>query len=538
MKKVSRCSILVTYTLTRVEREVIVIEDSPVRPLAPNDLKSPDRTVLDLSKPQDSTKVEKEKKPVHPFFAARPTVAAASSSKQKTIKKEDTLLISPITLLPPWPNEENTHCGFSQPLSGSFEYVLPSRNKELSSTGEAPSTKPTRSSKRFDMSRLIDLRAEPPRGQGQSFSATSFDNLPEAHRQHPAISRLFAPHSKFPSNRTWNDKYAPTKSQEVLHNVANVSYLHSWLKLLEIQLEDAQPEQRSKGLKRPRLTVQRDVARKRRKRSHDPFGELDDFIAEDDDTDEEQLDLPEDDDEDGYLSIGDDLPRASTITSPVSSRFPSPLPPPLIIPRGTRSRPSTRRVIESSPPPNSPHSSAPEIPTTTVPSEASNATTGRVPFSELLTNTIILKGPSGSGKTAAVYACAQELDWKVFEFYPGIGKRSGAGFMSELGGTGENHRVGGMAVQTRVQSPVVEAHEFSQAQGFGFLTSPSKKGARRPSPSPSQDVSERNGGADVRQSLILVEEADILYQSDGNFWPTLTNFISKSRRPVIITCNG
>jgi hypothetical protein len=522
------------YTLKRVEREVIVIEDSPLRPPPPKTLDTPNVEFPNLSHPKMQPNPVKKKKPVHPFFVAR-TAATTNPSTHKAARQKDSPVSSPGNQLPPWPNSENVHCGFSERILGAHVSIFPLR---FASMEASSAIKATKSNRALDVSNLINLTAPSPGiiEHNLSFdSLTTSDSLPDEHLQNPAISRLFSPYSKLPSNRTWNDKYAPTKAHEVLKNDENATYMRSWLKALEIQLENTGQCEGSRGTKRPRLNVQRDVPRKRRKRS----GELDDFIADDDDIEDEsdeELDLGDDDGGDEDLSIGDDLPRGSTISSPLSSRFPSPLPAPLTIPRGTKSRPLARRIIESSPA-NSPLSSVQDLPTK---DPVVNKATGteHPSFSERLTNTILLKGPCGSGKTAAVYACAQELDWKVFEFYPGIGKRSGAGFMNEVGGTGENHRVGGLAAHLHPQAPDTEPQGFSQAQGFGFLTSPSKKRAREPSPTPSHATLEKDGGSDVRQSLILVEEADILYQSDGNFWPTLINFIRKSRRPVVITCNG
>jgi hypothetical protein len=309
----------------------------------------------------------------------------------------------------------------------------------------------------------------------------------------------------------------------MLHNTSKALYLQQWMKALEVQMDGPETTQEARGVKRHRPKVQRDVGnkrgRKRQRLSSDPFGGLDDFIADDEwDSNED-----EDEDEEGYISVGDDLPMTSTVSSPISSRAVSPLPPPLTLSRGTRSRPSVRRIIDSPPPPSSllvAHQRKMVIGTP----EAEEQEDELVPFTARLTNTILLKGPCGSGKTAAVYACAEELKWKVFEFYPGIGKRSGSGFMTEVGGTGDNHRVGGTDKdQAGLKFP----------QTLGFLSSPSKKGTSEVSISgPSPDNN------DVRQSLILVEEVDILYQSDGNLWPTLINFIRKSRRPVILTCNG
>ncbi|KIY49206.1 hypothetical protein FISHEDRAFT_25929, partial [Fistulina hepatica ATCC 64428] len=58
-----------------------------------------------------------------------------------------------------------------------------------------------------------------------------------------------------------------------------------------------------------------------------------------------------------------------------------------------------------------------------------------------LTNTMLLVGPFGSGKTAAVYACAEELGWDVFEVYPGVGRRNGANVENLVGDVGRNHIV-------------------------------------------------------------------------------------------------
>lgn len=44
--------------------------------------------------------------------------------------------------------------------------------------------------------------------------------------------------------------------------------------------------------------------------------------------------------------------------------------------------------------------------------------------------------------------------------------------------------------------------------------------------------------ATARQSLIFVEEVDVLFKEDVNFWGALINLIRDCKRPVILTCNG
>ncbi|KAF8351453.1 P-loop containing nucleoside triphosphate hydrolase protein [Amanita rubescens] len=131
-----------------------------------------------------------------------------------------------------------------------------------------------------------------------------------------------------------------------------------------------------------------------------------------------------------------------------------------------------------------------------------------------LTNTIILAGPPGSGKTACVYACAEELAWDVFEVYPGIGKRNGASIDNLIGDVGKNHLV--RKVTTRPGNVDEDLNGY-----FGFLESAKLE----------------NSSTTPRQSFVLLEEVDILFKDDSNFWPAVVNFLRDCRRPVICTCN-
>ncbi|KAF7352787.1 Transcription initiation factor [Mycena venus] len=130
------------------------------------------------------------------------------------------------------------------------------------------------------------------------------------------------------------------------------------------------------------------------------------------------------------------------------------------------------------------------------PASGMEETSPRDAFRDHLANTIILSGPSGSGKTTAVYSCAEELGWEVFEVYPGIGKRN-------------DERRSLAAGETKLSLTI--------PADFGFVTPKLK--------------------AETRQSVILLEEVDILFKEDANFWPAVIRLIRDCKRAVICTCN-
>ncbi|KAG8692003.1 hypothetical protein FRC11_012349 [Ceratobasidium sp. 423] len=110
----------------------------------------------------------------------------------------------------------------------------------------------------------------------------------------------------------------------------------------------------------------------------------------------------------------------------------------------------------------------------------------------VLGNTLVVCGGVGSGKSAAIHACAQELGWTVFEIYPGIGKRGiGAnGLAGWVGDAGMNHLVNAKA---------------------------SKE--------------------EISQSVILLDQVDMWFEQDTQYWSAIQSLVSESRRGVIITTN-
>jgi ATPase family associated with various cellular activities (AAA) len=122
-------------------------------------------------------------------------------------------------------------------------------------------------------------------------------------------------------------------------------------------------------------------------------------------------------------------------------------------------------------------------------------------------NVVILTGPHGVGKSAAVDAVAQQLGYQVFEISPGS-RRGGKEVMEAVGEVGQSELV------TRHKSITV-----APLVGVNGITSTSIT-------------------AHGRKGLICLDEVDILYEEDRGFWTSVTGLVEKSRRPVIMTCNG
>ncbi|KAI0307322.1 hypothetical protein B0F90DRAFT_553119 [Multifurca ochricompacta] len=141
-----------------------------------------------------------------------------------------------------------------------------------------------------------------------------------------------------------------------------------------------------------------------------------------------------------------------------------------------------------------------------------------ISFGKKIHNAILLAGPPGCGKTAAIYACAEELNWNVFEVYPGSGKRGGTHLDNLIGDVGRNHTL---------PQPLLFRRGRSEPP------SPVKKPL-----SNTVDASNRLIEAENHpQSVVLIEEADVVFADEAGFWPSVVAFIKECRRPVIITCN-
>jgi hypothetical protein len=468
--------------------------DSP-EPCSPQPGGSQEDPIILDSSPPRLLSLPSQHKPSH--SAMGPPVLLPMPSRTKPSKDSDTHFA-------PYPNRMSQHVRGPQQIYSSPHIPYSQRQQRY----EVTTTSPLLSS---------PMKLEHDTNNASSTDTIDFlpytvadresylEEIPKEHsRLHPAVLRFTNPETAHPTvspleHKAWVDKWRPTRAEEVLGNEANAVYLRDWLRALELQLDTSSTltSQQDQGKsetrkaagdakrnKRPRVVRAVTKHRGRKKRRIDSDDE-NDWIVYDDAHEFE-------DDGSWTAEVGNGIEQGDSYHK--------------------------------------------EVYADAVPSVSSED------FSNHITNTILLAGPSGTGKTAAAYACADELGWEVFEVYPGIGKRNGASIENMIGDVGKNHLV------RKAQRSGETIRRFKGRDAFSaFLGKDKNLADEEPQDSQSGDfgfVSRsdnqlgQEAGAAVRQSLILLEEVDILFKEDSNFWPTITNFIKDCKRPVICTCNG
>ncbi|KAK5113738.1 hypothetical protein LTR85_010755 [Meristemomyces frigidus] len=309
---------------------------------------------------------------------------------------------------------------------------------------------------------------------------------------HPALQKLW---NSIPINLTafdesrgeslpWTQKYAPATAAEVLQPPREMAVLRGWLTSLTVTAVG------STSTHPPKSTARAEPKpRKKRRRKPD---DLDDFLVDSDEDiyNMDELNAPED-----VLAVSGNKAQKSVIQ---------------VAADGTK-----------------------------------------------LSNAVLLSGPHGCGKTAAAYAVAKELGFKVFEI-SAHERRSGKDVLDKVGDMTENHLVKHHGVDAGEVSAAEEPNAARLDEAFqqdlasgrqGKMNAFFKPKAQSKPSAPKQKaaVNARTLEAvqkaikkppkDQQQSLILLEEVDILFKDDKEFWNTVLKLIATSKRPFIMTCN-
>jgi DNA polymerase III delta prime subunit len=276
----------------------------------------------------------------------------------------------------------------------------------------------------------------------------------------------------------WTQKYAPAAAQDVLQTSGKMAVLKNWLQSLRVNTVEAAPSTQpaSKATAKPK--------KKRRRRNDD----LDDFLV--------------DDDAGFYESNAE--PDLVELDEPLAKN-------------------QLKSVVQTS-------------------------NGGKI------SNAVLLSGPHGCGKTASAYAVAKELGYQVFEI-SSAERRSGRDVVDRVGDMTENHIVRHHGVdpgevsasEDRSQMEAAFQKDLESGRQGKMSAFFKKQPESKPKAPKVQQLQTKTAeklqkvlkqpAKDQQQSLILLEEVDVLFKEDKEFWTTIFRLLLSSKRPFIMTCN-
>lgn len=276
----------------------------------------------------------------------------------------------------------------------------------------------------------------------------------------------------------WSQKYAPTEAHDVLQTGGKMAILKDWLQSLKVNSVEAAPSTQPapKAVAKPK--------KKRRRRNDD----LDDFLVDDDA---------------GFLEV-DAVPDVVEVDELLAKNQP-------------------KSIVQT-------------------------------PNGSKVSNAVLISGPHGCGKTASAYAVAKELGYQIFEI-SSAERRSGRDVVDRVGDMTENHIVRhhgvdpGEISSSEDRSQMEAAFQKDLESGRqGKMSAFFKKQPEVKPKAPkvqqlkTQTVEKiqkalKQPAKDQQQSLILLEEVDILFKEDKEFWTTIFRLLATSKRPFIMTCN-
>ncbi|CAH0398728.1 unnamed protein product [Chilo suppressalis] len=155
-------------------------------------------------------------------------------------------------------------------------------------------------------------------------------------------------------------------------------------------------------------------------------------------------------------------------------------------------------------------------------------------------NLLILNGPVGSGKTSIVYAVAMELAIKVLEVNASS-KRTGKIMLQDLQEATQSHKVnrgkGSSQEYSQKSQEAIQVEISAKTKKRGRPKKSLEKLSKKIESVCKNEVSSQPLSQDSTRtcmSLILIDDADIVFEQDDGFCSAIVQLVHCSKRPVIL----
>ncbi|XP_046968869.1 ATPase family AAA domain-containing protein 5-like [Vanessa cardui] len=157
-------------------------------------------------------------------------------------------------------------------------------------------------------------------------------------------------------------------------------------------------------------------------------------------------------------------------------------------------------------------------------------------------NILIVTGKTGSGKTSSVYAVASELAIKVIEVNASS-KRNGKIMLQDLQEATQSHKVNRAKTGTEnSQKSSQEVPTILNAKKRGRPKRAVDSNAKKNTSTPiCETITQTPSSQDcvrTAMSLILIDDADIIFDQDDGFCSAISQLIQSSKRPVILVTSS
>ncbi|XP_045766223.1 ATPase family AAA domain-containing protein 5 [Maniola jurtina] len=162
-------------------------------------------------------------------------------------------------------------------------------------------------------------------------------------------------------------------------------------------------------------------------------------------------------------------------------------------------------------------------------------------------NILILTGQTGSGKTSSVYAVASELAIKVIEVNASS-KRTGKIMLQDLQEATQSHKVdrrrNGSDNSQKLKEEIISITIKKRGRpkkinnGKHSTDGKSKQSSLKTSEMSQSQTLASQESIRTGMSLILIDDADIIFEQDDGFCSAIAQLIQSSKRPVILVTSS